>query len=98
MSISEAFYRAIRIASRLPGLPLQLARVAAAVYRLPQTVTGVRYELDALKGSMQVRPELLDEFEQWKATTPIPENPLVSVCVATFDRPNLLVDRCLPRS
>ena len=31
----------------------------------------------------------------WKRTTPIPEEPLVTVCVATYNRPQLLVQRCL---
>jgi glycosyltransferase involved in cell wall biosynthesis len=51
--------------------------------------------MEAFKSSLQVDPALLDDFERWKTATPIPEMPLVSVCIATYNRPRLLVDRCL---
>ncbi len=55
-----------------------------------------REEVDAFKSSLEVPFELIDEFQEWKARNPIPEQPLVSVCLATFNRARLLTERCIP--
>jgi hypothetical protein len=57
---------------------------------------GLEEQLDLLKSSLEVPEEWFDEFQQWKRNHPIPANPLVSVCVATYNRSNLLTSRCLP--
>lgn len=55
-----------------------------------------REELDAFKSSLEVPDALLDEFHEWKRTTTLPEKPLVSVCIATFNRARLLTERAIP--
>jgi FtsZ-binding cell division protein ZapB len=52
--------------------------------------------LDALKSSFEVPQELVEEFSEWKARNPLPERPLISVCVATYNRARLLTERCIP--
>ena len=56
----------------------------------------MREGLDALKSSREVPQALIDDFHAWKAATPVPERPLVSVCVATYNRGRLLTERCIP--
>ena len=53
-------------------------------------------QLDLLKSSLEVDPTLIDEFQRWKAAHPLSDRPLVSVCIATYNRAQLLVERCLP--
>src|SRR5690349_16352207 len=55
-----------------------------------------REELDLFKSSLEVPFEWIAEFREWKARHPIPEQPLVTVCVATFNRGRLLTERCIP--
>jgi len=55
-----------------------------------------REEVDLFKSSLEVPFEWIAEFQEWKARHPIPERPLVSVCVATFNRARLLTERCVP--
>ena len=43
-------------------------------------------QLDLLKSSLDVPQELVEEFFEWKARNPVPERPLVSVAVATYNR------------
>lgn len=52
-------------------------------------------QLDALKSSLDTPPALREEFIEWRACTPLPERPLVSVCVATYNRAELLADRAV---
>jgi hypothetical protein len=55
-----------------------------------------REELDYLKSSLEVPREWSAEFNEWKQQHPVPAQPLVSVCVATYNRAQLLLERCLP--
>jgi glycosyltransferase involved in cell wall biosynthesis len=95
MSFGSAIQKAISIARKLPKAPSSFLGTVKSFANLVRTVEVLRGEVEALKGSLQVNPSLLEEFERWKAETPIPEEPLVSVCVATYNRPDLLVNRCL---
>lgn len=52
-------------------------------------------QLDLLKSSLEVPQKLIDEFFEWRASNRIPENPLVSVVVATYNRAELLAERCV---
>lgn len=52
-------------------------------------------QLAALKSSVDVPRELVDEYAQWREQ-PLPERPLVSVLVATYNRADLLTQRCIP--
>jgi hypothetical protein len=83
-------------------LEMQLAQ-GEALTKLQSQVETLAYRLrylteqvDLLKSSLELDPELPAEFERWKAAHPVPERPLVSVCVATFDRAETLVTRCIP--
>ena len=53
-------------------------------------------QLDLLKSSLDVPQELVDEFFDWKERNPVPERPLVSVAVATYNRAKVLTERCIP--
>jgi hypothetical protein len=53
-------------------------------------------QLDLLKSSLEVDRTLTDEFQAWKSTHVLSRRPLVSVCVPTYNRAQLLVERCLP--
>jgi hypothetical protein len=53
-------------------------------------------QVDLLKSSLEVPQELIGEFHEWKARNPIPEQPLVTVTVATYNRARLLAERCIP--
>jgi glycosyltransferase involved in cell wall biosynthesis len=55
-----------------------------------------RAEFDRLKSSLEVPRAQLDEFAEWKRQNPIPAEPLVSICVVTYNRARLLTERCLP--
>ena len=57
---------------------------------------ATREEFERLKSSLEVPRELVDEFAQWKLRTPVPAEPLVSICVVTYNRARLLTERCLP--
>lgn len=60
------------------------------------TTTATRDEVDLLKSSLEVPRELRDEFRDWKVHHPVPARPLVSVCVSTYNRADLLLERCIP--
>lgn len=83
--------RQLLSAYRLLSLP---ERVSALENKIDALTT--REEFDRLKSSLEVPRELLDEFAQWKLQNPIPADPLVTICVVTFNRARLLTERCLP--
>ena len=64
--------------------------------RLKEEVEALRRQLDAVKSSLEVPPAMIDEFFDWKERHPLPGRPLVSVCVATWNRAGLLTERCIP--
>ena len=64
--------------------------------RLWRSLAGLAAQVDRFKSSLQVDPALHEELRLWKASHPIPERPLVSVCVATYDRKEILLSRCIP--
>ena len=53
-------------------------------------------QVDLLKSSFEVPHDLVEDFFEWKARTPIPSKPLVTVAVATYNRARLLTERCIP--
>lgn len=55
-----------------------------------------REELDAFKSSLEVPDSVLDEFQAWKRSASLPAEPLVSVCIPTFNRARLLTERAIP--
>jgi glycosyltransferase involved in cell wall biosynthesis len=62
---------------------------------LDHRVRALREELDALRSSLEVPAGLSDEYQAWKAANPLPAEPLVSLCIATYNRSRLLVERSL---
>ena len=62
----------------------------------PERAPVSRTEFDMLKSSIDVPPGTVDEFHAWKASNPIPERPLVTVTVSTYNRARLLTERCIP--
>lgn len=77
-----------------------IARLRHRIDRLSDRVDNVMDLMDALKSSLEMPPEriaeLTDEFVKWKACNPVPERPLVSVIVATYNRARPLTERCIP--
>jgi len=49
-----------------------------------------------LASRLQLGDDLFAEFQRWRAHHPVPDEPLVSVCVATYNRAELLAERCVP--
>src|SRR5262249_1151961 len=80
----------------LGALAAALDAVSAAPPSPPDQLAGVRGEGDLARSKLEVPTGMFDEFQQWKAAHPLPAEPLVSVCVATYNRAGLLTERCLP--
>lgn len=86
---------------------LLLGKLKAGFLRLAKRFTvqrgefeQLRRELDALRCTMDVDVSLIREFEEARVSEEYnsvysEESPKVSVCVATYNRGSLLVDRCL---
>lgn len=66
------------------------------IISIPRNLHTLRAELDALKASLDVPPAWIQEFQSWKAETSMPTEPLVSVCIATYNRGKLLTERSIP--
>lgn len=64
--------------------------------RIGSRTDHIAEQIDYLKSNLEVPQELVEEFFEWKARTPIPERPLVTVIVATYNRARLLTERCIP--
>ncbi len=88
MSIATKFRRLLSL--------YKLVWVDVRLNGLQAQVDHVSRDLDALKSSLEVPQEVVDEFFDWKARTPIPAHPLVTVVVPTYNRAGLLVERCIP--
>ena len=56
----------------------------------------LRDKLDTLKSRREVPEELIEEFHRWKVHSQIPDYPLITVIVATYNRAGLLLERCIP--
>lgn len=54
-----------------------------------------RDELDAFKSSLEVPQSLMDEFDAWRASAEVPTEPLVSICIPTYNRGRLLAERAV---
>jgi glycosyltransferase involved in cell wall biosynthesis len=88
---------------RLDALRAEVAHTRTATEALQtelqaarQEVEALRDELDTVKSRAEVDASLPEAFARWKRTHPVPERPLVSVCIATYNRARLLTERCLP--
>jgi glycosyltransferase involved in cell wall biosynthesis len=81
--------RLLRHLRRLRGLNQELDVIRAELRRLAE-------ENDLIKSRQEVARAWIDEFQAHKAACPIPAEPLVSVCIATYNRAQLLTKRCIP--
>lgn len=78
-----------RIAARIPPFKSVLGELH-----------HLRHELDSVRSRIDVDPELFDAFEADRQSAEYRsaysrETPLVSICVGTFNRGRLLIDRCI---
>lgn len=81
---------------RMLRIEEKLSRLRGEVDVLHGEVHSLRDEVHNLKSSLEVSPELIEDFPAWKVLNPIPAEPLVSVIVVTYDRAKLLTERCIP--
>jgi glycosyltransferase involved in cell wall biosynthesis len=79
-------YKLIRVEGRLQAME----------WVVQNDVRALREQVDLLLCRQDVPPGLAEEFGLWKSRHPVPDRPLVSVCVATYNRARLLTERCLP--
>lgn len=85
------------VEARLDALNAHLdARLDRLDAQLEMRLGRTREQLDLLKSSLEVPDALIDEFFEWRMRNPIPERPLVTVAVATYNRAELLTKRCIP--
>lgn len=73
-----------------------LAEIAAIRTQVEIQRLAMREERDLFLSSMEVPRQLFDELDKWRERTPIPSEPLVSVCIATYNRARLLTERSIP--
>jgi glycosyltransferase involved in cell wall biosynthesis len=64
--------------------------------QLANEVADIRAELATLKSSLEVSPEMREEFHLWRQNHAVPREPLVSVTINTYNRARLLVERSIP--
>lgn len=74
----------------------RLMKVGQRTTQLEEESRFLREQLDLLKSSLEVPAEWIDEFRIWKQEHPIAPTPLVTVCVATYNRVGLLMERSIP--
>jgi len=73
-----------------------LQALRAELEQVRHRVAHQTEQVDILKSRMEVDAALIAEFQEWKASHTLSVRPLVSVCVATYNRAQLLAERCLP--
>ena len=89
-------YRLVTIGRRMAALEKALERLSEHDWTNGHELASLRAQADHLMSSVEVPDELAGEFVRWKAYHPLPDQPLVTVCVATYNRARLLVERCIP--
>lgn len=82
--------------SEIAAIEARLAVAESKVENSIETTKWLEEQLDLLKSSHSVPVELVEDFRRWKVETPVSEHPLVSVCVATYNRAHLLTERAIP--
>ena len=86
------FNRMIRKLNEFRGLHAEILTLRAELAR--QTAT-IHQLLDDFKSSVEVEETIVEAFHEWKRGAVLPAEPLVSICVSTYNRPELLVSRCI---
>jgi glycosyltransferase involved in cell wall biosynthesis len=81
-------------------MAFSLRRRNKELRRLERKVAHLTEQVEALKSRYDLADELVAQFLHDRQTSEYQapfdaQQPLVSVCVPTYDRPNLLVDRCV---
>jgi hypothetical protein len=78
-------------------------QVIAVLEGLRSRIEGLEFshhalytQVDLVKSAAEVPQQWCEEFQRWRRENPVPPEPLVSVCVATWNRARLLTERCLP--
>lgn len=94
--VSSLEERADHSRDRIGEMQRRLAALENKHDRLTDLLERSREQADSFKSSLEVPEALVDEFCDWRAKTPIPDRPLVSVIVATYNRSRLLTERCIP--
>jgi len=89
--IPKRLRRALTMASRVSQLEVTVHRQSREIEYIHTSLE----QADMLKSSLEVPTELVEEFSRWKAANVAPDHPLVSVCVATYNRGELLTERCI---
>jgi glycosyltransferase involved in cell wall biosynthesis len=88
------------VVSEIEAIQNRLAVVQAQVEKSIETTIEMTMwleeQLDFLKSSLSVPVELVEDFRRWRVETPVSERPLVSVCIATYNRARLLTERAIP--
>jgi glycosyltransferase involved in cell wall biosynthesis len=90
------------LGNRSVALESRAAALESALSVLNDEARTARIEMVALQAQVshllslaEVPEELTDEYLRWKECNPVPNQPLVSVCVATYNRSHLLTERCI---
>ncbi len=81
---------------RLGSLQRQVQFIKRSQKRQDRLLELVADRADVLKSSLEVPDELVDEFHAWRASNPVPDRPLVTVVIATYNRAGLLTQRSVP--
>ncbi len=82
-----------RLQKRLQASQNQVTRLQK---RVKSRFENIDEQIELVKSSADVPPEYIEEFFKWKTENPLPERPLVTVAVATYNRARLLTERCIP--
>lgn len=85
-----------KLQEQVEALQRQLDVSRKQVKKLQDQTNRSAGELEALKSSLEVSEEQVEEFQAWKAHNQVPDYPLVTVVVATYNRAGLLSERCIP--
>src|SRR5437870_3888913 len=84
-----------RVAALESHVVSQLQALGDHDWATDNLVATLRAQAEHMLSSAQVPEGMAEEFAAWKAANPVPDQPLVSVCVATYNRAQLLVERCI---
>lgn len=94
-SLSKGF-RGFRSLYRLLTSQERLAAWERRLKQWPERAPVSRQEFDMLKSSLDTPSSMVAEFHAWKTSHPVPEKPLVTITVSTYNRAQLLTQRCIP--
>jgi glycosyltransferase involved in cell wall biosynthesis len=80
---------------------LKFYRNLRMFFKSRQLIRDLRYELDTIKSKLEVPKELFDSFYSDRNTSEYlsvydKDEPLVTVCIGTYNRSRLLVERSIP--